>query len=215
MSNPAQRRALIVIDVQNEYINGNFQIEYPPVASSLPNIAAAMDAATAKGIPVVVVQHVSAPESPIFARGSEGQALHASVAERPRTHLIEKKLPSVFAGTDFADWLKANAIDTLTIVGYMTHNCDDSTTREAMHRGFKVELLLDATGSLPYSNRAGVASAEEIHRVTCVVMQSTFAAVMATDEWVAMLDSGEAAERDNVYMSNRRALATLGNKTSQ
>lgn len=41
------RRALIVIDVQNEYVTGALRIEYPPVEESLGNIGMAMDAAHA------------------------------------------------------------------------------------------------------------------------------------------------------------------------
>ncbi|HYX86647.1 MAG TPA: isochorismatase family protein, partial [Gaiellales bacterium] len=55
------KRALIVIDVQNEYFDGALPISDPPPATSLANIGRAMDAATAKGVPVVVVQH-SEPE---------------------------------------------------------------------------------------------------------------------------------------------------------
>src|SRR3546814_4933159 len=32
------QRALVVIDVQNEYVTGNLRIEYPPVEDSLRNI---------------------------------------------------------------------------------------------------------------------------------------------------------------------------------
>ncbi|WP_265943042.1 isochorismatase family protein [Dechloromonas sp. A34] len=52
------KRALIVIDVQNEYFTGKLRIEYPDVRDSLANICRAMDAASAAGIPVVVVQHL-------------------------------------------------------------------------------------------------------------------------------------------------------------
>ncbi len=65
MSKQAPRRALIVIDVQNGYITGNFRIEYPPVASSLPNIAKAIDAANASGVPVVLVKRVLPADAPI------------------------------------------------------------------------------------------------------------------------------------------------------
>ena len=40
-SNP--RRALVVVDVQNEYETGGLRIQYPPVADSLRNIGHAMD----------------------------------------------------------------------------------------------------------------------------------------------------------------------------
>ena len=212
MANTSGRRALVVIDVQNEYIDGKFLIEYPPVSSSLPNIARAMDAAHQRGIPVVVVQHVQSEASPLFARGSHGVQVHESIASKPYDHHIEKTMPSCFAGTDFGAWLKANDIGTIAVVGYMTHNCNDSTMRQAMHEGYQVEFLADAAGSLPYENKAGRVSAEEIHNVTCVVMQSAFAAVVGTDEWIAGLDGGAGFERDNVFVSNQRYLATRASK---
>src|SRR5476649_600514 len=51
------RRALLVIDVQNEYVTGDLPIEFPDVQTSLANIARAMDAARDAGIPIVVVQN--------------------------------------------------------------------------------------------------------------------------------------------------------------
>lgn len=202
----AVKRALIVIDVQNEYVSGDLRIEYPDVHLSLANIGTAMDAAHAAGIPVVVVQHLAPPTSPIFARGSEGAALHPVVAERPRDHHVEKSIASALTGTDLGPWLKARQIDTLTIVGYMTHNCDASTALQAHHEGWKVELLHDATGSLPYANAVGSASAEEIHRVFTLVLNTGFAAVVSTGEWVQAVAAGEALAPDNIYLSNQRVV---------
>jgi nicotinamidase-related amidase/RimJ/RimL family protein N-acetyltransferase len=202
--NNGRRRALIVIDVQNEYIDGNLPIEYPPVELSLANIGRAMDAARAAAIPVVVVQNILPETMPIFARGSRGAALHRSITKRGWDHLVLKELPSAFAGTGLAAWLRAKGIDTLTIVGYMIQNCDLSTVVQGMHAGFTIELLDDATGALPYFNRAGSASAEEMHRVMTVVMQARFASVITTDEWFAALATGELPARDSIFSSNQR-----------
>lgn len=200
-SNPV-KRALIVIDVQNEYFTGNMQISYPDPQVSLQNIGRAMDVAKAAGIPVLVVQH-SAPEtSPIFARGSKTWELHEVVASRHADHRIEKNMASVFTGTDVAAWLKKNEINTLSIVGYMTHNCNASSILEAAHLGYQVEMLSDATGSLPYENAAGYATAEEIHRAFSVVFHSNFAAVVSTDSWVAAVKAGELLSPANVYSSH-------------
>jgi len=199
------RRALLVIDVQNEYFTGQMPIEYPPVATSLPNILQAMDAAQSAAIPVVVVQHTAPAASPIFAQGSAMWELHPEVARRPASHVISKSKASVFADTDLADWLTANRIDTLTVVGYMTHNCNASTIFEAAHRGLKVEFLADAAGALPYQNAAGRASAEEIHRVFSTVIHSNFAAVISTEEWIDALQDGRDIGHDNVFLSNQRA----------
>lgn len=201
------RRALIVIDVQNEYVTGDLPIEYPPVQDSLANIGRAIDAAHAHSVPVIVVQHMSPPDASLFARGSHGGALHPVVASRPYDHLIEKALPSSFAGTDLADWLAAHAIDTLSVVGYMTHNCNVSTVLHASHAGMNVEYLNDATGAVPYENEAGYASAEEIHRAFTVVMHSRFAAVIDTDAWIAAVEAGEPLKGGSIGASNKKARA--------
>lgn len=200
------RRALIVIDVQNEYVDGRLLIEHPAVQDSLAAIGRAMDAATAHGVPVVVVQNTAPAGSPLFARDSHGWQLHPAVADRQRDHHMEKRLPSAYAGTDLAEWLQKHEIDTLAVCGYMTHNCVDSTVKHALHNGTAVEVLHDAIGAVPYANRCGSASAAEIHRAFCVVMQSRFAAVMTADEWIQVLQGRRQPERDTIFGSNQRAL---------
>jgi len=202
----APRRALVVIDVQNEYCEGGgLPIEYPPILETLPNVTKAMDAAHAAGTPVVVVRHHAPKGAPVFQADAHNGQLHPEIAKRPHDHLVTKSFPSVFTGTDFADWLARHEIDTLSVAGYMTQNCDASTVYEAMHRGLSVEFLADASGALPYENAAGKVTAEEIHRVFSVVFHSNFAAVTTTDAWISAMREGQVIPKDNVVMSNRRA----------
>jgi nicotinamidase-related amidase len=203
----APKRALIVIDVQNEYFTGRLPIEYPDVKVSLPNICEAMDAANSLGVPVVVVQHVGPENSPIAGRGSKGAELHPRIAERSCDLKIEKNQTSALNGTVLGAWLREREIDTLTVVGYMTHNCDTATTFQAALEGWRVELLHDACGSVSYSNAAGSATAEEIHRVYTVVMHTGFAAVASTADWLIAVKSGSALPVDNIFQSNQRMLA--------
>lgn len=200
------RRALIVIDVQNDYIGGNLPIVYPPVEQSLANIGRAMDAARAASIPVVAVQNVNPESAPFMASGTPGAELHPVVSSRGWEHYILKNMPSAFCNTDLEEWLRERQINAVTIVGYMTHNCDLSTVIAAMHAGFQVEFLSDASGSLPYANQAGQATAEEIHRVMTVVLQARFAAVLSTEAWCEAIATGKQPERDSIYASNQRAL---------
>jgi nicotinamidase-related amidase len=200
-------RALIVIDVQNDYAGGAMPIEHPPVELSLANIGRAMDAARAAGVPVVVVQHIASRGAPFLAQGTAGAELHEAVASRHRDHYLAKTMASAFSGTDLEAWLKERGIGTIAIAGYMSHNCDLATAIQAAHAGFQVEFLSDATGSLPYANQAGAATAEEIHRVVSVVLHSSFAAVMTTAAWVELLASGAQSERGTIFASNRQARA--------
>lgn len=200
------RRALLVVDVQNDYFTGGaLPITHPPVETSLQNIARAMDAAHAAGIPIIVVQHSLPAGAPAFSPGSTGWAIHPDIASRPADLHIEKTLPSAFTGTPLGQWLRDHRIDTLSITGYMTHNCDASTVFEAFHAGYTVEVLSDATGALAYENDAGRATAEEIHRVFSVVFHSNFAAVTDTARWLEALGSGQALPRGNVLSSNQKA----------
>lgn len=203
----APKRALVVIDVQNEYFSGRLKIEYPDAARSLENVVAAMQAARAAEVPVVVVQNRAPEGAPIFAHGSHGWELHPAVASLPRDLLVEKTLPSALAGTGLPAWLRERGITTIAIAGYMTHNCDASTAIEGVHQGFTVEFLSDATGSVPYANAVGSATAEEIHRVFTVVMHSRFAWTGPTAEWTAAVREGRALQRGNIFDSNQAALA--------
>ncbi len=206
MSDP--RRALLVIDVQNEYVTGRLRIEYPEVHGSLAHIGQAMDAAHTAGIPIAVIQHYAMGAS-LFARGSTGWELHETVSRRPYDLLVEKTEPSALAGTKLGAWLKAWAVDTLTVAGYMTHNCDDATIRHAVHSGFAVEFLADAAGSVSYWNAAGGASAADIHRAFIVVLQSRFAAVTTTDAWIDSLRTGAPLARDTILGSHERGRAEM------
>ncbi len=208
------KRALIVIDVQNEYFSGNLQIEFPDRHVSLANIARAMDAAQAAGIPVIMVQQFAPSQSPVFAEGSHDWEMHEHIKTRQWQHKINKKLPSAFAGTDLADWLAANYIDTLCVCGYMTHNCVDSTIKHAFHSGLQVEYLHDASGTLSYANKSGYASAEEIHRTFSIVMQARFAAVVSTAEWLQLIQDNGSAERDNIYQSSQRGKQMKASKAA-
>ncbi|WP_433244048.1 cysteine hydrolase family protein [Streptosporangium sp. CA-135522] len=197
------KRALIVIDVQNEYFTGNLPIAHPPREESLANILAAMDTAREHGVPVIVVKHTSPAQSPLFAVGSHSWELHEEVERKPYDHLMEKTMASSFAKTDLAGWLDARGIDTLTVAGYMTQNCDESTARDAFHRGMAVEFLSDATGTVAMSNRAGSVTAKDLHDHVLVVMDSNFASVATTAEWADAVKTGESLPRPSIWASTR------------
>ncbi len=177
------KRALLVIDVQNVYFTGKLPISFPP--GSFQNITRAMDFATEQGIPVIVIQHTALqPESPVGPRGGESWKLHPEVAKRKCDHLVEKTWPGSFTDTDLETLLRLKGIDTVTICGYMTQMCCDTTSRQAFHLGFNVEFLSDATGTLAIANSAGSVTAEELHRAILVTQAMRFSRVMTLQAWM-------------------------------
>lgn len=197
------RRALVIVDVQNEYFHGPLEIQHPPKELSIANITRLIDHADSQGVPIVVLQHSYPAGAPVFAEGSPGWELHPEVAARVKPHWKQatKQFGTIFGGTDIAEWLKCQDIDTITIAGYMTNNCDLATAAEAEVRGLSAEIVSDATGAIHLSNAAGKVAAEQLHNTLMVLMHSNFAAVTTTQQWIAAVTAGEALDKGNLPTS--------------
>jgi nicotinamidase-related amidase len=175
--------ALVVIDVQNEYVTGGLPIVHPPVAESLVRIGEVMDAFNDAGQPVILVRHEEADlDSTIFVRDSAGWQLHDSVAQRTHVAIVDKTVPGSFTNTNLEALLGEHNVDAVVIVGYMTHMCVDTTTRQANHLGFDVTVLSDATGTIDVADDL---PADLVQRVELGVLGDGFATVVTTDEFLA------------------------------
>ena len=207
----APRRALVVVDVQQEYFDGILQVQAPPRDETLANVVRALEVATREDMPVVVVQHQLPEGAPVFAVGSESWSLHPEVERRvqPGWKLVTKDKGSVFAGTDVAPWLAEQGVDTITVVGYMTNNCDIATAAGAEELGLAAEVLSDATGAIHLANEAGKVSADQLHEVLLVLLQSNFAAVADTDAWAAAVAGGEALPKSDLGASAMQGRAAF------
>jgi nicotinamidase-related amidase len=179
------KRVLLVIDVQNEYFTGKLPVKHPE--ESLKNILNAMDIANKYKIPIVIIQHTNHKQADTFVHGSEEWKIHPMVESRDHKKLIEKGFPGSFTGTDLEEWLIEHDIGTVTISGYMTQMCCDTTARQAFHLGFNVEFLSDATGTLDVFNYAGNMNAEDLHRSVLVTQAMKFSKVLKLDEWIKNL----------------------------
>lgn len=197
------RRALVLVDIQNEYFTGPLEIQYPPRDASLARILRAVDVAGKADIPVAVVQHELPDGAPVFAGGSPGWELHPELeAALPADPVrFSKNYASIFDGTGMADWLRENSIDTVTLVGFMTNNCIIGSAVGAEPLGFVVEVLSDATGAIHISNEAGSVSAEQVHTTLMAVLNSNLAAVATTDAWAEAAGTGTALQGSDLGSS--------------
>ena len=197
----APRRALVLVDVQQEYFDGPLNIQYPPREESLARILQALDVAEQADVPVVVVQHEYPAGAPVFVAGTPGHELQPDVKARvgDAAKHVGKSLASVFAGTDLADWLRTNEIDTVSLVGYMTNNCVLGSAVDAERLGFAIEVLSDATGAIHMANEVGTVDARQVHETLMVLLHSNWAAVADTGAWAkAVADGQEIAKSDLV-----------------
>jgi len=176
------KKALLVIDVQNEYFTGKMPVTYP--AGNFNKILQAVEAANQNNIPVILIRHEGTQQAAAFVKGSKGWEIREELLEKEYARIIDKNLPGSFTDTGLEDLLRGMGIDTIVICGYMTQMCCDTTARQAVHLGFSVEFLSDATGTLNVANDAGKITAAELHKAILITQAMRFSTVISTDKWI-------------------------------
>ena len=199
----APRRALVLIDVQNEYSRLPLRIRYPRLRDCMEKIERVLDAAESAGLPVVCVQHAGPPDGAIFAPGGKGFELYPSIERRraPQWKLFVKRRGSIYAGTDLAAWLHEQGVNTVTLVGFMVNNCVLASAAWGETIGLTTEVLSDAVGAINLSNRAGKVDARTVHSTLMALLHSNWAAVATTDGWCRALGRDEPLSRSNLVAS--------------
>ena len=135
----------MLIDYQNEYRSGPLAL--PDEATASEKARRLREWANRAGIAVIHVLHRAPATAPIFAPDSTGAAPIEGLAPAADEVVIHKHLPSAFTGTGLLDELQTRGVETLIIAGYMTHNCVDSTARDAFHRGYRIGVVADASAT--------------------------------------------------------------------
>jgi len=179
------KKALLVIDVQNEYFSGKLKVTYPDPDKSLDNIIKVMDYAKENNMIIIVVQH-SAISGETFVNDSIEWEVHPKILEKYYDYHIEKTKPSSFYKTNLEEILKKENIEGVVISGYMTQMCCDTTAREAFHIGYSVEFLSDATGTIDVSNKVGTISSKDLHNATLIAQSLRFSNVISSDEFMQL-----------------------------
>jgi len=69
----------------------------------------------------------------------------------------------------------------------MTQMCCDTTARDAFHKGYSVEFLSDATGTIDVSNKVGTISSKDLHKATLIAQSLRFSNVLSSHEWMNII----------------------------
>jgi nicotinamidase-related amidase len=177
---PLSQSVLVIIDAQNEYLDGKLAL--PGVRPAVEALSRLLARARTAGTPVVHVAHRGKPGG-LFDRTARNGAIIDAVAPTPGEPVIEKPLPNAFAQTELHKILQDLGSRPLLIAGFMTHMCVSSTARAALDLGFKTAIAADAaaTRDLPDPMGGGVISAAELHRAALAELADRFATVAPVD----------------------------------
>ncbi len=174
-------KALLIIDVQNDYFEGG-RAELVNPLDVLANIEKALALFRAAGLPVIHVQHISTrPGATFFLPDTDGAAIHSRIAPRDGESVVVKHAPNSFYQTGLAELLKEKAVDELVVCGMMSHMCVDTTVRACKDLGLAVTLLHDACGTKDLVWNGAPIPARTVHAAFMASLSGMFASVIATD----------------------------------
>lgn len=178
-------RAVIVVDLQNEYLPTG-QLPLVGIEEAVATAAAVIAAARAKGDPVVHVRHESpTADAPIFAAGTQNVEIIPAVCPQANEPVVVKQHPNAFRETNLQALLDDQGIEEVVVVGAMSHMCIDATARAAADFGYAVTVVQDAcaTRDLEFGGRS--VAAADVHAAFMSALAFGYANVVAAGDLAA------------------------------
>lgn len=167
--------ALVVVDMQNDFVRMGAPMEVPSARGTIPAIRKLVGAFRTGKKPVVFTRYVADPFYRPLARklgwiGLLEAPTHACVpgflrsyadthdrldaaevieelAPLPGETVLDKIYFSAFHATDFGERLEASGVDGLVFVGTVTEMCVEDSARHAVHFGYPTIVVRDAVSS--------------------------------------------------------------------
>lgn len=127
--------ALLVIDVQNGVVAGNYGRD-----AVVANVGSLVDRARRENVPVVWVQH----SDEVLSRGSDEWQIVPELSPGEAEPLVEKNYGDSFEDTKLETVLSGLGVGRLVVVGAQTDACIRSTLHGAFARGYDATLVSDA-----------------------------------------------------------------------
>ena len=174
------KSALVLIDCQNTYREGLMQLE--GVEPALVQCQRLLNRFRDAGRPVIHIQHDAGAGSPYDLNDRIG-AIADVVKPRAGEPVVVKNYPSSFEKTNLDEVLKEFGVEEVTLAGFMTHVCVNSTARAAFNHGYRATVVGNATATRSLPNPAGgVVSAKDLHDASLAALHDIFAVVVPSAE---------------------------------
>ena len=133
------KQTLLIIDAQQDLINGNQEIG--PIFNKeqlVKNINKVIEKAREENVPVVFVRDLNVA----MGEGS-GFQIHNEINVPIEAKIFDKSATNSFYRTGLLEYLKSQHVKHIVIMGCETQHCIDSAVRTATISGFDVTLVGD------------------------------------------------------------------------
>jgi nicotinamidase-related amidase len=168
----AARTALIIVDMQNDFVREGAPLEVPDARATFPQLLRLLEFWRRRELPVVFTKFLAGPQptlmwkwSPVLAPPTRCcwpgvRRFYVDVQEElectdivqelrplPGEAIVEKYTYDAFFNTNLPDRLRALDVDGVVVTGTVTQICVDETARGAFNHGFKAVTISDAVSS--------------------------------------------------------------------
>jgi nicotinamidase-related amidase len=149
------RTALIVVDMQNDFVKEGGTLVVPDAEGTIPRINSLLSLARESGMKVVFTQDTHTegdPEWDIWPEhvreGSWGWQIVDELSPREDELVIRKVRYDAFYGTHLDHFLRLWGVDTLVLCGTVANICVHYTAASGALRWYDVIVAKDATSAL-------------------------------------------------------------------
>ncbi|MCP8319180.1 MAG: cysteine hydrolase [Candidatus Methylarchaceae archaeon HK01B] len=195
-----EKSVLLVIDMQNDFIEEDGCLKVPAAREGLSRLKRLIDVCRELKVPVIYTAHVHLPNLQInpmevlmfpelkergLRLGSSGAEIHSEIEPKPSEMVVYKHRYDAFYGTNL-DIIIQNikgpkVVDTLMISGVVTNICCESTARSAFLRDYRIVFGSDVTFAMD----------EESQKATLKTISLAFGRIMSSKEMIEALEKGE------------------------
>lgn len=149
------KKALIIIDMLNDFVLPGAPLEVPDNRKIIPNIAREIIRAREEGYRVVYLCDAHAPDDKEFkmwprhcVKGSNGAKVIDELEPEPKDIVVEKTTYSGFFNTGLEEVLNSLGATEVIITGCVTNICILFTAYDLVSRGYKVTVPRDCVAGL-------------------------------------------------------------------
>jgi nicotinamidase/pyrazinamidase len=151
------RRALIVVDMLNDFVQPDGPLFVPGALEIIPAIVQELDAARDNGDLVVFVCDAHQPDDLEFQRfpphavaGSQGARVIKELAPQESDLVLAKQRFDPFFATDLDDLLASQGVNQATVAGVCTHICVMETVAGLANRDIPARVPLAAVADFDH-----------------------------------------------------------------
>lgn len=159
MSLAVKEAALLVIDMQEFFLDPESPAFTCGGLAILPNVKRLIAAFREANRPVIFTRHVHHPDrldagimawwwKEMCVEGTPESEVHHEIKPLEGEKIVMKHRYSAFYDTDLETVLRCMGVKDLVITGVMTNMCCESTARDAYYRDYRIFIPADGTGSI-------------------------------------------------------------------